>query len=263
MTEPQESEGLSLEQQIQQLRTENAKFKEVNTRLIEENARLRESRGHFALLAGKDTLTGAKNRRRYNEDTERVHRESTREGAESALLLLDLDLFKEINDKYGHAAGDEILQAVAALLENGLHRPGDSAYRMGGDEFVVLLPKTPKANAVYVATLLQKSINELEFVVNGERVPIFTSFGVNSYKPQRAGQSAKGASLYTTDSAGTFIGADQALYTAKVHRNKVGFIYQNDRERLEIEEFLRARQIDISKVVPTLAQPISGHTPPS
>lgn len=246
MADAQELEqSQSSEERIQQLEAEISRLKELNARL--------------EVLAGKDALTELNNRRRLEEDLKQTIGESIREGEEFTYLILDLDRFKDINDTLGHDAGDEALKTVSVVLVQELHRPGDSVYRLGGDEFAVILRRTAIANGVYVATILQDAINKLEFTVNGTRVPIITSIGVTSFNPEQSGEGAKGISIIT-DPNTIAREADQALYSAKRDRNKVGFFCRSELEKFEVGQSLRRRQVDINRVIPFTQPPTSGRT---
>lgn len=107
-----------------------------------------EAQMHFQ--ATHDTLTGLVNRWQFGQQLEHAIAESTRSGQPFALLLLDLDDFKAVNDGYGHAAGDRVLLEVARRLKGAL-RPGDTLARLGGDEFTVLLPQVAHAQEVEAA----------------------------------------------------------------------------------------------------------------
>lgn len=107
-----------------------------------------EAQMHFQ--ATHDTLTGLVNRWQFGQQLEHAIAESARTGQPFALLLLDLDDFKAVNDGYGHAAGDRVLLEVARRLKGAL-RPGDTLARLGGDEFTVLLPQVADAQEVEAA----------------------------------------------------------------------------------------------------------------
>ena len=87
-----------------------------------------------------DSLTGIANRRRFDESLDKEWRRSTREGTSVALLMIDIDHFKDYNDALGHLAGDNCLRQVAQALNGTVRRAGDLVARYGGEEFAVLLP---------------------------------------------------------------------------------------------------------------------------
>jgi diguanylate cyclase (GGDEF)-like protein/PAS domain S-box-containing protein len=108
-------------------------------------------------LADHDALTGLINRRRFEEELERHLAEGRRYGMTGALLVLDLDGFKAVNDEHGHKAGDHVLCAVADALTHRL-RESDIVARIGGDEFAVLLPRGSSAEAEKVCGSLEQAI---------------------------------------------------------------------------------------------------------
>jgi len=118
-------------------------------------------------LADHDSLTGLYNRRRFEEELERHMAHGRRYGQEGALLILDLDGFKAVNDRYGHRAGDRVLASVAGVLRNRL-RETDIIARFGGDEFAVLLPHAGRADAGNVAETLATAIATEVTVPGGE-----------------------------------------------------------------------------------------------
>ncbi|PWR18719.1 hypothetical protein DKG75_17160 [Zavarzinia compransoris] len=108
-----------------------------------------------------DVLTGLMNRRAFEADMPGLLRRAGRDGAGGALLLIDLDEFKPLNDRYGHAVGDQVLQGLGRYFTEGL-RPGDSAARLGGDEFAIWLPGLGGAAAFERAALLHDLPDRLE-----------------------------------------------------------------------------------------------------
>ncbi len=116
----------------------------------------------LAEAAVTDALTGLSNRRLLAEKLQIELASTHRTGQPMALLMLDVDYFKRFNDTYGHLAGDECLRRLAALLKARVRRPRDVAARVGGEEFVLLLPETDNEGAVEVARDLLKKMAELE-----------------------------------------------------------------------------------------------------
>ena len=119
-----------------------------------DNARTRDE---LEQLAATDDLTGLANRRRFRQELDRELAAAARYGRVVSLLLLDLDGFKGVNDRYGHDRGDEVLKTIAALLERRTRRC-DLVARIGGDEFALLLPGTPPDHAAELAVRLDESI---------------------------------------------------------------------------------------------------------
>jgi diguanylate cyclase (GGDEF)-like protein len=108
-----------------------------------------------------DPLTGIGNRRRLDESLDHEWRRGLRNRSSLGVLMIDIDHFKRLNDANGHAAGDETLRRVAALLSEKLNRPQDLVARYGGEEFACLLPDTPLYGAARVAVNLVESVAEL------------------------------------------------------------------------------------------------------
>ncbi|MBN93669.1 MAG: hypothetical protein CL928_06275 [Deltaproteobacteria bacterium] len=100
-----------------------------------------------------------------------------RQGAPFALIMLDLDHFKSINDTHGHLCGDAVLAAVGQRIRDIL-RNSDTKCRYGGEEFMVLLPDTPRPGALHVAESLRAQLAEVDVTWNGEKVPVTASVGL-------------------------------------------------------------------------------------
>jgi diguanylate cyclase (GGDEF)-like protein len=109
--------------------------------------------------AGQDSLTGLKNRRRFEEDLRAVMARSSRERTTGALLMIDLDDFKRVNDSHGHPAGDQLIEEIAEVLRRRT-RESDVLARLGGDEFAVVLPRSSLAEARLVAEAIAEAIRE-------------------------------------------------------------------------------------------------------
>ena len=114
----------------------------------------------LAALATEDPLTGLLNRRAFLRAAERDRALAARTGAPLSVVMLDLDHFKAINDRYGHAVGDEVLRATAAAL-TGASRKTDRVARLGGEEFVLWLPDTPAAGAALLADKVRARLAEI------------------------------------------------------------------------------------------------------
>jgi diguanylate cyclase (GGDEF)-like protein len=167
---------------------------------------IRHDRDRARQLADADPLTGVLNRRAWTEAAlERLEEGLARP---VALLFLDLDHFKDLNDRHGHAAGDRALVAVAAALRDEL-RPSDLLGRFGGEEFVAMLQGIDKENAVQVATRLCRRVHRLDVHVNPDSELLTVSIGVAMRTPADTLQSLTER-------------ADSAMYAAKLAgRNQV------------------------------------------
>ena len=159
----------------------------------------------LARLSCTDALTGLPNRRRFEQAFERAWRDSDRSGEPLALLVVDADHFKRVNDRYGHAVGDEVLKGLARCLLASAHRPGDLACRIGGEEFVVLLPDTDAAEALRIARRVHETARTLALPsaaidAGAVTVSIGLATGYGSSKEQ---------------AGALFRAADAALYEAK------------------------------------------------
>jgi diguanylate cyclase (GGDEF)-like protein/PAS domain S-box-containing protein len=163
----------------------------------------RRYEGELRRLADHDPLTGLLNRRRFEEELDRHVADVARYGQRGALLVLDLDRFKEVNDRLGHHAGDELILSVAALLRERL-RSTDVIARLGGDEFAVLLPQAAPDDAEAVGTALVRAVRERAFAGDGERGwDITTSVGIAPFTTAGASREEM------------LIEADLAMYEAK------------------------------------------------
>jgi diguanylate cyclase (GGDEF)-like protein len=157
--------------------------------------------------AQTDPLTGLANKRAIAETVKRMHAHAMRTASPLSVLVVDLDHFKRVNDTYGHSRGDDALAATAGVM-TGSVRDSDFVGRMGGEEFIVLLPDTPKDAAVHVAEKLRQAIGVVE--VPGVPTGLTASVGVATY-PDDAVESDDVLRL-----------ADRALYLAKkLGRNRV------------------------------------------
>ncbi|MBS1890708.1 MAG: EAL domain-containing protein [Actinobacteria bacterium] len=172
-----------------------------NSRLIAELdaviARQRDMQSELRRLADEDPLTGLANRRRFAEHLDEYLRYARRYGGNGALVFVDLDSFKFINDSFGHAVGDQVLRDVGTAIRASL-RSTDIAARLGGDEFAVLLPEIDGEAAAQVAEKLVANVRAMTTPAAG------ASAGVACFDPA---ESTAGEDL--------LIAADLALYEAK------------------------------------------------
>jgi len=145
--------------------------------VVQDMSRERQYAARLSNLASHDPLTGLLNRREFEQRVRATveHREA--EEGQHAVLYLDLDQFKVVNDTSGHAAGDELLRQVGALLRPRL-REGDVLARLGGDEFGVLLPHCPPAPALRIAEALRKAIVDFRFAWKNRSFTIGVSIGL-------------------------------------------------------------------------------------
>ena len=127
--------------------------------------------------ARNDPKTGLLNAATWEREAETVIEQARRDRHRAAVLIIDIDHFKRVNDTYGHLVGDQILHAVAATLDGQL-RPRDVIGRFGGEEFVVLLPETDLADACKVAERLRRRVSALRPLVEGVPIDVTVSIGV-------------------------------------------------------------------------------------
>ena len=126
-----------------------------------------------------DGLTQLYNRRYFQESLEREIERSRRYKTPLALVLADVDLFKQINDRYGHQAGDTVLRKIAVLLKSKV-RTNDLVARIGGEEFAVLVPAT-REGGLALADKLRRTVAGERFVHDGDHIPVSLSLGVAEY----------------------------------------------------------------------------------
>src|ERR1700734_3026511 len=164
-------------------------------------------------MVARDGLTGIQNRRMFDQHIQRVWQQAVREEERVAVLLVDIDCFKDYNDRYGHQAGDECLRAVAVSLSQCARRPLDFVARYGGEEFAVVLYEASREYVAEVLTRIQRSIAELNIPHEASKVAsrLTISIGAAFILPA-ANRTLEGLIQL----------ADEALYCAKEEgRNRV------------------------------------------
>ncbi len=177
-------------------------------------------------LAMHDTLTGLFNRRYFSKALDQMAALSERGTGSHALLYIDLDYFKVINDTFGHYHGDFVLKQIADLLSKRLRR-SDLLCRIGGDEYAVLLANTDTCQALEIANEFRESIQELQCTIEGHTVEVSCSIGISEIS---------GAAARTEDYLKQ---ADISLYVAKGRgRNRVHVYDPEDRESDELRKNL-------------------------
>ncbi len=177
------------------------------TQKVQEQAiALQQVNQELHRLANLDGLTAVANRRRFDEYLDQEWRRLQREKSPLALILCDIDYFKNYNDYYGHQAGDVCLKRVAQAIDDCLKRPADLVTRYGGEEFAIILPNTSNEGAAHVAQLIQTTIQQLSIPHHHSLVSSFVtlSLGVSSQVPN--------ADL---DAHALVAATDKALYIAK------------------------------------------------
>ena len=170
----------------------------------------------LAHLADHDVLTGLANRRRFENELQRHLDRCRRLGPVGALLLLDLDNFKQVNDSLGHNAGDQLLVTIAGLLRRSI-RNTDIVARLGGDEFAILLPDTEQEGAQRVAELVVERVRDHATTLDGVGRRVTASVGVVTF--QAASEHA----------ADVLALADMTMYDAKeAGRNQAVVLLEGD-----------------------------------
>lgn len=158
---------------------------------------------HLQHMADHDPLTGLLNRRRFEQQLERHVAHARRYGVEGAVLVLDVDRFKQVNDAYGHTTGDRVIASVARVLRRRL-RTTDTVARLGGDEFAVLLPKADRREAEIVARRLVEAVRAQADPSDSGASRVTISVGV---------AVLEGCGELTAEAA--VVDADLAMYDAK------------------------------------------------
>jgi len=202
---------------VEELRRNNAELearvKERTMQLEQRALELEAANEEISRLVYLDPLTGVANRRSLDATLAREIERVSRLGSPLTVILLDVDHFKSVNDTFGHAMGDKVLQAIAATVA-GLLRPYDLVARYGGEEFLVMMPGVDQKNGEIAAERFRLAINAI--TIDGISQKITASFGV--------------ATLLVGQPAHTFFQkADRAMYRAKQNgRNRVETADEND-----------------------------------
>lgn len=187
------------------LKKKNCMINELNETLDEKDRlsrKLEETNKKLEELASKDSLTGIGNRRYYFDFGEKLFSLAKRDNTLLSLITMDIDNFKNINDKFGHQIGDEILKLVSSNIISEL-RKSDISARVGGEEFSIVLPNTDLDKAISIAEKIRIKIKNIAYKHQNSEVFVTGSFGVSQ--------------IITNDNYldDIFARADKALYKAK------------------------------------------------
>ncbi len=149
-------------------------------RIVTLEQSLRDTVADRSRAAATDVLTGGNNRRYFAKHMGRELKRAQRFSSPLSLLLLDIDHFKQVNDRYGHGAGDEILKQFSNRIRYSLPRDYDWSARLGGEEFVVVLPQTEITGARTVAERLRKAVSDTPFQISQGDLHITVSIGMSA-----------------------------------------------------------------------------------
>jgi diguanylate cyclase (GGDEF)-like protein len=184
----------------------------LQSRYMQSQQALQDARDRLEEMSLKDGLTSVANRRCFDRRLEEEWGRAIRMQHPFALLLIDIDLFKNLNDRYGHRSGDHCLIEIAAALQSELPRSGDLLARYGGEEFAAILPATDVSGALVLAGRMQMAVRSLN-IQNETPIGNFTtiSIGIAVYEFPQAGSPAILVEA-----------SDRALYKAKLNgRNRI------------------------------------------
>lgn len=203
----QASAQLQLTRLVRELHEKNRIQERDYKRMVEYKTRLEESVVELERLSTTDTLTGLYNRRAFNQHLVMEFDRSRRYSSPMALVMVDVDHFKHINDRFGHPTGDEVLQKLGSVLRE-TERLSDMPSRFGGEEFALLLPNTTAADAHHLAERLRQSIESCDWPCG----TVTVSVGVTSRRDDDTHQSMLSR-------------GDRALYAAKAAGRNCCVVY--------------------------------------
>ena len=189
--------NLTYEQLLLQYKTAKESAENLASELQKANRILRK-------LATTDGLTGLYNHRAFQDILEKRVSETNRHKRSLSLILLDLDHFKKVNDRYGHPAGDAVLKIVSSKIA-GLLRGEDILARYGGEEFSVILPETDIKGAIQLSERIRSAIAKMVITINGVSFNVTVSLGLSSNHPHQS----------DCDKSALIDASDKALYMAK------------------------------------------------
>ncbi len=194
-----EDTGSEDEEVLNKISKLNNELSSITRELSKKNMKLEKANQRIKELSRRDPLTGLYNRRAFMEYFEKQLAQFRRHSHLLSLIITDIDDFKEINDSYGHSAGDDVLEELGQLLAQET-RQEDMAARVGGEEFAILLVKTDKENASKYAERVRQKLKNLKFKSIPESITL--SFGIAEARTE-------------DDLDGIYKRSDKALYKAK------------------------------------------------
>ena len=187
---------------VSDLETVSAELQRTKQKLERKETELQSVLAQAHEVSHTDALTFLPNRRQIMVDLQNAVNFSDRYGTPLTISMLDIDYFKNINDTYGHAAGDEVLRNLSGKLRQQIRHP-DTIGRYGGEEFLIVLPHSTVKSAIEQAQRLCDQVRSLEIVIGDQTLSVTISMGIAQYKVQKEDWQA-------------FLSrADQALYQAK------------------------------------------------
>ena len=196
---------------VTQLEEKNEQLEDMLGMLKKSRDEIRRQNRELQILATRDPLTDCLNRRSFFEKSEPVFETARRNGQQLACIMVDIDLFKSINDRYGHVKGDQVIRMVAQTLQASL-RSSDTICRYGGEEFCITLPGLDIEQAIATAMRARTNIAAMKFpeISGNTSLRVTASFGITTLDQEVA------------DFAHFIDRADQALYISKnTGRNRV------------------------------------------
>ncbi|GHV15021.1 hypothetical protein AGMMS49938_12270 [Fibrobacterales bacterium] len=174
------------------------------------------------MMATTDPLTGLANRREFNETCEKEFKKAVQEKLPISVLMLDIDHFKNYNDTYGHAQGDELLKAFANVIRDTANRTSDIVARIGGEEFAIILPNTNSNGAFFIAKKICIAVENMQVTIRNTNKITRATVSIGYYSGIPSDEEGAGESASRMIFEKYLLIADQNLYKAKESgRNRV------------------------------------------
>jgi len=159
----------------------------LEDKVMQRTKALEDANKKLEALSTTDALTGLSNRRHFLNHTETIWALAKREDIEIAVIMCDIDYFKDVNDTYGHAIGDSVLENISSIMKTSLQRSTDFIARYGGEEFIIILYDTNIKTAQNICIDIQNNLKSMQILkYDGIPIkPITLSFGASSIRPQK------------------------------------------------------------------------------